>query len=74
MFADWLGLKLTVCHFPPCTGKWNKIERRRFSHITMNWRGQPLISLEVIVRLIARTTTRAGLRLRAALDSNSYPT
>lgn len=72
--ADRLGLKLTVCHFPPGTSKWNKIEHRMFSHITMNWRGRPLISHEVIVQLIACTTTRAGLKVRAALDRNSYPT
>ncbi len=71
--ANRLGLKLTVCHFPPGTSKWNKIEHRMFSHITMNWRGQPLISHEVIVQLIARTTTRTGLKVRAALDRNHYP-
>jgi hypothetical protein len=71
--ADRLGLKLTVCHFPPGTSKWNKIEHRMFSHITMNWRGKPLISHEVIVQLIAHTSTQAGLKVRAALDRKRYP-
>jgi hypothetical protein len=62
-----------VCHFPPGTSKWNKIEHRLFSHITMNWRGRPLTSHEVIVQAIAATTTRAGLRVRAALDTAAYP-
>ncbi|MEV5303756.1 ISAzo13 family transposase [Streptomyces diastaticus] len=68
------GLTITVCHLPPGTSKWNKIEHRLFSHITMNWRGRPLTSHEVIVNSIAATTTRTGLRVRAALDTNSYPT
>ena len=72
--ADRLGLRLTVCHFPPGTSKWNKIEHRMFSHITMNWRGKPLVSHEVIVQLIANTTTATGLRIRAALDPRRYPT
>ena len=71
--ADRLGLKLTVCHFPPGTSKWNKIEHRMFSHITLNWRGKPLVSHEVIVQLIAHTTTKAGLKVRAALDRRRYP-
>ena len=71
--ADELGLSLTVCHFPPGTSKWNKIEHRMFSHITQNWRGRPLVSHEVIVNLIAATTTHAGLRIQAELDSGSYP-
>jgi hypothetical protein len=72
--ADRLGLKLTVCHFPPGTSKWNKIEHRMFSHITMNWRGKPLVSHEVIVQLIAHTKTATGLKVRAGLDRNAYPT
>jgi transposase len=66
------GLEITVCHFPPGTSKWNKVEHRLFSHITMNWRGRPLSSHEVIVRTIAATTTRTGLRVHAALDTSSY--
>jgi hypothetical protein len=65
--ADRLGLPIQVCHFPPGTSKWNKIEHRMFSHITQNWRGRPLISHEVIVNLIANTTTQAGLKIRALL-------
>ena len=68
------GLDITVCHFPPGTSKWNRIEHRLFSHITMNWRGRPLTSHEVIVQTIAATTTRTGLRVRAELDTGSYPT
>ncbi len=73
MAAD-TGLAITVCHFPPGTSKWNKIEHRLFSQITMNWRGRPLISHEVVVNLIAATTTRRGLRVEAALDEGYYPT
>ena len=69
-----LGLPVHVCHLPPGTSKWNKIEHRMFSHITQNWRGRPLVSHEVIVNLIANTTTRAGLRIRAELDRGKYPT
>jgi hypothetical protein len=68
------GLTITVCHLPPGTSKWNKIEHRLFSHITMNWRGRPLTSHEVIVQSIAATTTRTGLRVRAELDTNTYAT
>jgi hypothetical protein len=64
---------VTVCHFPPGTSKWNKIEHRLFSHISMNWRGRPLISHEVIVELIAATTTDPGLRVHAELDRGRYP-
>ena len=71
--ADETGLRLSVCHFPPGTSKWNKIEHRMFCHITKNWRGRPLESLEVIVNLIANTTTQKGLRLQAALDPGQYP-
>lgn len=72
--ADELGLTLLVCHFPPGTGKWNKIEHRLFSFITQNWRGRPLLSHEVIINLIASTTTSTGLTVRAALDTNHYET
>jgi hypothetical protein len=68
------GLDITCCHFPPGTSKWNKIEHRLFSHISMNWRGRPLTSHEVIVQAIAATTTRAGLTVRAQLDAGLYPT
>jgi hypothetical protein len=68
------GLEITVCHFPPGTSKWNKVEHRLFSHITMNWRGRPLSSHEVIVQTIAATTTRTGLRVRAELDDSPYET
>lgn len=71
-FADKTGLDVNVCHFPPGTSKWNKIEHRMFSHITENWRGRPLISHEVIVNLIANTRTKAGLRIKAKLDTRSY--
>jgi len=73
-FADETGLTVTVCHLPPGTSKWNKIEHRLFSHISMNWRGRPLTSHEVVVELIAATTTRKGLRVRAELDPALYPT
>lgn len=72
--ADALGLRLHICHFPPGTSKWNKIEHRLFSFITQNWRGKPLVSHQAIVSLIAHTTTRAGLIVRAALDTNAYDT
>src|SRR6516165_8051231 len=72
-FAVETGLAVTVCHFPPGTSKWNKIEHRLFCHITMNWRGRPLTSHDVIVSTIAATTTRAGLTVRAELDPGSYP-
>ena len=71
--ADELGFPITVCHLPPGTSKWNRIEHRLFSHITMNWRGKPLVSHEVIVKLIAATTTRTGLTVQAALDTDPYP-
>src|SRR5919109_593815 len=72
--ADETGLEVTVCHFPPGTSKWNKIEHRLFSHITLNWRGRPLTSHEVIVKTIAATRTSGGLRVEAALDTGDYPT
>lgn len=72
--SDATGLEVHVCHFPPGTSKWNKIEHRLFCHITENWRGRPLVSHEVIVNLIANTTTEAGLRVEAVLDPASYET
>jgi hypothetical protein len=71
--AQETGLRIHVSHFPPGTSKWNKIEHRLFSFITMNWRGHPLISHEVIVNLIASTKTRSGLKVHSEIDSNSYP-
>jgi len=71
--AQEIGLDIQVHHFPPGTSKWNKIEHRLFSFMTMNWRGQPLVSHEVIVNLIASTKTRSGLRVRAELDTAEYP-
>jgi hypothetical protein len=73
-FANATGLQVTVCHLPPGTSKWNKIEHRLFAHISMNWRGRPLVSHEVIVELIGATTTREGLQVQAELDANVYPT
>ena len=72
--ADRIGLRISVCHFPPGTSKWNKIEHRLVCHITKNWRGRPLVSRAVVVNLIANTTTEAGLEIQAALDLNSYET
>lgn len=71
--ANETGLRITVGHFPPGTSKWNKIEHRMFSHISMNWRGKPLVSHEVIVNLIASTTTQTGLKIEAEMDHNLYP-
>jgi Rhodopirellula transposase DDE domain len=72
--ADETGVQITVCHLPPGTSKWNKIEHRLFAHISMNWRGRPLVSHEVIVELIGATTTRTGLTVQAVRDTGSYPT
>jgi hypothetical protein len=71
--ADRTGLAITVCPLPPGTSKWNKIEHRLFSYISTRWRGQPLVSLAVIVSLIASTRTAAGLRVRCELDRGAYP-
>lgn len=71
--ADETGLEISVCHFPPGTSKWNKIEHRLFSFISQNWRGKPLISHAVIIDLIAATTTTTGLTVKSALDTNVYP-
>ena len=71
--ADRTGLEITVCHFPPGTSKWNRIEHRLFSFISQNWRGKPLLSHAVIINLIAATTTRTGLEVYAQLDQRPYP-
>jgi hypothetical protein len=73
-WANEARLDVTVCHYPPGTSKWNKIEHRLFSYITMNWRGRPLVSYQVVVNLIAATTTKTGLRVQADLDTEVYPT
>lgn len=72
--ADELSIPIRVCHFPPGTSKWNKIEHRMFSFITKNWRGKPLLNRAIVLNLIANTTTAAGLRISAALDTGTYPT
>jgi len=72
--ADEIGLQIHVCHFPPGTSKWNKIEHRMFCHITRNWRGRPLTSRAVVVSLIGSTKTKTGLQVEAGLDTNAYPT
>jgi hypothetical protein len=72
--ADATGLRISVSHFPPGTSKWNKIEHRLFCHVTENWRGRPLVDLETVVQLIGSTRTSAGLRVKAKLDLNEYPT
>ena len=71
--ADHTGLQVRVCHFPPATSKWNKIEHRLFSFISINWRGKPLESRQVVIELIAATTTRSGLKVYAQLDERTYP-
>jgi hypothetical protein len=72
-FSDEIKIPITVCHFPPGTSKWNKIEHRMFSAISMNWRGRPLISHEVVVNLISSTTNKSGLKIECELDKNKYP-
>jgi transposase len=72
-FANETGLRLSICHFPPGTSKWNKIEHQMFSFITQNWRGRPLVSYAVIVNLIGRTTTTTGLKIKCRLDRKKYP-
>jgi hypothetical protein len=72
--ATELNKTIYVCHFPPGTSKWNKIEHKMFSYISMNWRAKPLISRETVVNLIANTKTKAGLKIQAALDHNLYQT
>ena len=73
-WADEIGLRISVCHFPPGTSKWNKIEHRMFCHITENWRGRPLVNRQVVVSLIGHTATKTGLTIRSELDEGSYPT
>lgn len=70
--SDETGLTITVCHFPPGTSKWNKIEHRLFCYISMNWKGKPLINLQTIVNLIGATKTRSGLKVYAILDKHQY--
>ena len=72
--ADELGMAVTVCHYPPGTSKWNKIEHRLFSFISLTWKGQPLINYETVVNLIGATKTRSGLKVKAVLDTNEYET
>jgi hypothetical protein len=67
-FADETGLEISVCHFPPGTSKWNKIEHRMFSYISQNWRGKPLVSIETLVNLIGATKTKNGLMIQTAAD------
>jgi Rhodopirellula transposase DDE domain len=71
--ANDTGLEIGVCHFPPGTSKWNRIEHRLFSYITINWRGKPLYSLQTVVNLISATTTSSGLKVYARLDDSTYP-
>ena len=71
--ADEFGMPITVCHLPPGTSKWNRIEHKLFSFITGNWRGKPLVSHQIIVQLIAATTTKTSLKVRCELDQNPYP-
>ena len=72
--SDECGLEITVCHYPPGTSKWNKIEHRMFSFISLNWKGEPLVSFETVINLISATTTRTGLRIKARLDKRTYVT
>jgi hypothetical protein len=71
-FVDETGLKISVCHFPPGTSKWNKIEHRMFSYISQNWRGRPLVSIETIVNLIGATKTKKGLVIQTSVDTKEY--
>jgi hypothetical protein len=70
--ADEMNFEISVCHFPPGTSKWNKIEHRMFAYISMNWRGKPLVSIETIVNLIGSTKTKKGLTVQTAVDVNEY--
>jgi len=72
--SEQLRLPITVCHYPPGTSKWNKIEHRLFSFVSMNWKGRPLVSYEAVVNLIGATRTRSGLKVKAVLDTNTYQT
>jgi hypothetical protein len=71
-WVDEVGFPVTICHYPPGTSKWNKIEHRRFSFISVNWRGEPLVSYETVINLISTTTTKTGLQIKALLDTRSY--
>ena len=71
-FADQSGLSITVCHYPPGTSKWNKVEHRMFSFISLNWQGKPLVSYETVINLIGATRTATGLRVKAKLDTRFY--
>jgi hypothetical protein len=73
-FSNECGLEITVCHYPPGTSKWNKIEHRMFSFISLNWKGEPLVSFETVINLISTTTTQTGLRIKARLDKHFYAT
>ena len=72
--ADQIQIEITVCHYPPGTRKWNQIEHRLFSFISLNWKGQPLVNYETIINLIGGTKTRTGLKVKAVLDTNEYET
>jgi len=72
--ADELGMAITVCHYPPGTSKWNKIEHRLFSFISLTWKGQPLLNYETVVNLIGATKTKSGLQVKAVLDTHEYET
>lgn len=71
--ANQLGVAITICHFPPGTSKWNKVEHKLFSHISMNWKGQPLTSHDVVVKMISSTKTKTGLKVKAKIDRRAYP-
>jgi Rhodopirellula transposase DDE domain len=73
-FCDESGLAITVCHYPPATSKWNKIEHRLFSYISINWRAKPLVSLETVIDLLSHTSTKEGLSVSVMVDQNIYPT
>lgn len=73
-FSDESRLAIEVCHYPPGTSKWNKIEHRLFSYISINWRAKPLVSMETVIELISHTSTREGLSVRAMVDQHIYPT
>jgi len=72
--SDETGMSITVCHYPPGTSKWNKIEHRLFSFISLNWKGKPLVNYETVVNLIGGTSTRGGLKVKAVLDTSQYET
>jgi hypothetical protein len=72
--ADEIGMAITVCHYPPGTSKWNRVEHRLFSFISLTWKGKPLWNYETVVNLIGATRTKAGLKVKAVLDTNEYET